>query len=230
MALMRSKNSATFRRWSDAMVMSQSYDVFMLNRKVKFRPLDDAMPLDRPAQEHILDMVNPTERMLRDLPTLLKRSPQLKEVRIHCTELQEVWMMFCAGYKELAAAGGVVKDLEGRVLWIQRNGKWDLPKGKLEEGERLEEAAVREVEEETGISDVRITGEAFSTFHTYEAEGIVHLKTTFWYPMTHDGRSTPGVPQAIEGITEVTWLLPPFPSQTLNNTFGSIQQVLDALL
>ena len=188
------------------------------------------MPLDEPEEEHILDMVNPTERMLRDLPTLLKRSPQLKEVRIHCAELQEVWMMFCAGYKELAAAGGVVKDLEGRVLWIQRNGKWDLPKGKLEEGERLEEAAVREVEEETGISDVHITGEAFSTFHTYEAEGIVHLKTTFWYPMTHEGRSTQGVPQAIEGITEVTWLLPPFPSQTLNNTFGSIQQVLDALL
>ena len=108
----------------------------------------------------------------------------------------------------------MVKDLEGRVLWIQRNGKWDLPKGKLEQGERLEEAAVREVEEETGISDVRISGEAFSTFHTYEAEGVVHLKTTFWYPMTHEGRSTQGVPQAIEGITEVPWLLPPFPAQT----------------
>ena len=60
MALMRSKNSATFRRWSDAMVMSQSYDVFMLNRQEKCRLLDDAMPLDRPAQEHLLDLVTPT--------------------------------------------------------------------------------------------------------------------------------------------------------------------------
>ena len=70
----------------------------MLNRKVKFRPLHNVMPLDKPEEEHILDMVNPTERMIRDLPTLLKRSPQLKEVRIHCAEIQEVWMMICAGF------------------------------------------------------------------------------------------------------------------------------------
>jgi 8-oxo-dGTP pyrophosphatase MutT (NUDIX family) len=94
----------------------------------------------------------------------------------------------------------------------------------------LDEAAVREVEEETGITDLTIVGEAFCTFHTYEAGGVVHLKTTFWYPMTHDGDATPGQPQAIEGITDVTWLTPPFPKSTLDNTFSSIQQVLDNLL
>ena len=54
-------------------------------------------------------------------------------------------------------------------------------------------------------------GRGVCTFHTYEAGGVVHLKTTFWYPMTHNGDATPGEPQAIEGITDVTWLKPPFP-------------------
>ena len=72
-------------------------------------------------------------------------------------------MTFCSGYHELAA-GGVVKDAEGHVLWIQRNGKWDLPKGKLERGESLEEAVIREVFEETGIRDLTITGKRSTLF------------------------------------------------------------------
>lgn len=230
MALMRSRNSATFRRCSDAMVMTQSYDVFMLNRRVKFRPFQEDSSLEGPAaSSSFLRLVNPTAGMLRELPTLLKRSPELERVEIYATDLDETWMTFCSGYHELAAAGGVVQDEGGHVLWIQRNGKWDLPKGKLESGESLEEAAVREVEEETGITDLNITGEAFTTFHTYEAGGVVHLKTTFWYPMSHQGNLTPGTPQAVEGITDVTWLKPPFDEGVLSRTFGSIQIVLDEL-
>ena len=203
----------------------------MLNRRVKFRPMPEEMPAQVQAPSPgKLTLLNPTERMLRDLPNLLKRSPDLQEVILHASDLDQMWMTFCASYHELAAAGGVVRDSEGHVLWIQRNGKWDLPKGKLEPGEQLEEAAVREVEEETGISDLTLTGEAFTTFHTYEAGGVVHLKTTFWYPMHHNGTQTAGVPQTIEGISDVTWLRPPFSTEVTDNTFGSIRIVLDALL
>ena len=203
----------------------------MLNRRVKFRPMSAQETVNPPSESNPgLHLVNPTAKMLRDLPTLLKQGPQLQDIALFCDDVESTWMTFCAGYKELAAAGGVVKDRGGRVLWIQRNGKWDLPKGKLEPGERLEEAAVREVEEETGITNLTIVGDAICTFHTYEAGGVVHLKTTFWYPMNHDGDATPGEPQAIEGITDVTWLEPPFPRSTLDNTFSSIQQVLDTLL
>lgn len=231
MALMRSRNSATFRRCSDAMVMTQSYDVFMLNRRVKFRPIHEDLPVEQPAaSKELLQLVNPTKRMLKELPGMLKRSPNLEEVIILADDLNKMWMIFCSSYHELAAAGGVVVDDGGHVLWIQRNGKWDLPKGKLESGESLEDAAVREVQEETGITDLRITGEAFTTFHTYEVEGIVHLKTTFWYPMRHRGNLTVGIPQAVEGITAVTWLKPPFDERVLGRTFGSIQIVLDTLI
>ena len=75
-----------------------------------------------------------------------------------------------------------------------------------------------------------MNGDAFTTFHTYEAEGVVHLKTTFWYPMRHAGTQTKGIPQAIEGISDVTWLQPPFSEEVTHNTFGSIRIVLDALL
>ena len=109
-------------------------------------------------------------------------------------------------------------------------GWFDLAAGGvLREGEDYLSNAVREVEEETGITDLNITGEAFTTFHTYEAGGVVHLKTTFWYPMSHQGNLTPGTPQSVEGITDVTWLKPPFNEGVLSRTFGSIQTVLDEL-
>ena len=211
--------------------MPQSYDVFMLNRRVKFRPFlagnAGVIGVDTGQSIHMID---PPKALLRDLPDALKQHPDVTEVLIESSDLEATWMTFCSGYHELAAAGGVVKDAEGHVLWIQRNGKWDLPKGKLEHGERLEEAAVREVFEETGIGNVSITGEAFNTFHTYEAGGVIHLKSTFWYPMVHDGIQTQGRPQAIEGITDVTWLKPPFSEEVLTKTFGSIKVVLDALI
>jgi len=211
--------------------MAQSYDVFMLNRRVKFRSLSgSSYEENTPTSDHALQLMNPTEKILRDLPGMLKKSPELEEVVVFSEDLDSVLMTFCSNYHELAAAGGVVVDNEGHVLWIQRNGKWDLPKGKLESGESLEEAAVREVEEETGITHLTITGDAISTFHTYEAEGVVHLKTTFWYPMRHEGTQTEGIPQSIEGISAVTWLLPPFPEEVLSKTFGSIRTVLDDLL
>ena len=211
--------------------MTQSYDVFMLNRRVKFRPVlaGNAGDTGMDAGQSI-HMIDPPKEMLRDLPNALKQHPDLTEVLIESSDVEATWMTFCSGYHELAAAGGVVKDAEGHVLWIQRNGKWDLPKGKLEPGERLEEAAIREVFEETGIENVTITGEAFNTFHTYEAGGVIHLKSTFWYPMLHDGIQTQGRPQAIEGITDVTWLKPPFSEEVMTKTFGSIKVVLDELI
>ena len=211
--------------------MPQSYDVFMLNRRVLFRASDGPRVDDsHDPDASFLHLFDPPHRVLRDLPSLLRKSPDLKEVTIHSSNLEETWMTFCASYREIAAAGGVVTDEEGRVLWIQRNDKWDLPKGKLEAGESLEEAAIREVEEETGISALTVTGEAYTTFHTYESEGVVYLKSTFWFPMKHDGNRTQGVPQTIEGISDVCWLEQPFPESTLSNTFGSIKTVLDALL
>ncbi len=75
--------------------------------------------------------------------------------------IDESWYFRPTGVGEHEAAGGVICRLEGvRVLvaLIREGGKsaYSLPKGHVEEGESVEEAAVREIEEEAGLTDLRL--------------------------------------------------------------------------
>ena len=133
-------------------------------------------------------------------------------------------------YFEVVSAGGLVVNKKNKVLWINRNKHWDLPKGKVEAGESLENAAIREVTEETGIRKLKITGDLVTTYHTYEVDGIAHLKTTFWYSMIHQGEDTIGKPQEIEGITEVKWVNSSVPEKIWKSTYGSIRIVYNTFL
>ena len=105
----------------------------------------------------------------------------------------------------IEAAGGLVKKPNDQILFIFRYGKWDLPKGKAEEGETISETALREVTEETGVTGLKITKELLPTFHTYRMDGKRVIKKTHWYEMTFADDSNI-VPQAIEDITVVKWL------------------------
>ncbi len=108
-------------------------------------------------------------------------------------------------FNVLGAAGGVVRNDKDEILFIRRLGKWDLPKGKIEKGEDREEAAVREVAEETGLEEVILEPFLNTTFHTYmERNGKKTLKKTFWYKMLYVGNEKP-IPQIEEGILEVSW-------------------------
>lgn len=87
---------------------------------------------------------------------------------------------------EITAGGGVIyrrNDSSVEILAMVRRGVWDLPKGKVDSGESVEEAAVREVEEETGCSDLMITYALGPTVHSYRENGITITKTTWWYAM-----------------------------------------------
>jgi 8-oxo-dGTP pyrophosphatase MutT (NUDIX family) len=133
-------------------------------------------------------------------------------------------------YIEVLAAGCVVENQRGELLWMERNGKWDLPKGKVEPGESLEEAAMREVEEETGISQLSIASDLGATYHTYDDAGTPVLKTTFWFHAKHSGDRTKGQPQKEEGITAVSWHAQPISSQVLSRAYPSLVGLLDKLL
>jgi len=126
-------------------------------------------------------------------------------------------------FKRIEAAGGIVRNPKGDYLLIKRYGFWDLPKGKIEPGESREEAALREVNEETGLTDLTITKKLDSTFHIYtDRKGQEKLKETFWFEMMCNKEQQP-VPQTEEDITEATWISPEELPTALENTFESLK-------
>jgi 8-oxo-dGTP pyrophosphatase MutT (NUDIX family) len=133
-----------------------------------------------------------------------------------------VWKKFTV----LQAAGGLVLNEKKQVLFIFRRGFWDLPKGKLEEGEKIEECAVREVQEETGIQQVELKKFLLTTFHTYKESGKHILKESYWYQMKSSS-SEQLKPQTEEEIHEIKWVSAKDFNQVLNNTFPSIKDVIE---
>ena len=116
----------------------------------------------------------------------------------------------------------MVYNQENKLLMIFRNGKWDLPKGKLEEGESIENCAIREVEEECGISNLQITEKLTDTYHIYKHKGKKILKRTFWFKMksNFDGDL---IPQTEEGIMKVVWVERHEIQEKLKNSYGNIK-------
>ena len=106
--------------------------------------------------------------------------------------------------KVITAAGGMVLNDKKEILFIHRKGRWDLPKGKVEKNETLEEGAIREVEEETGVKGLKIVNYIDTTYHILKRNGKYKLKETFWYEMytDYDGKLTP---ETSEDIKKVKW-------------------------
>jgi 8-oxo-dGTP pyrophosphatase MutT (NUDIX family) len=125
----------------------------------------------------------------------------------------------------IEAAGGLVKNNKGLYLFIYRNDKWDLPKGKLEKGESVKEGALREVEEECGITVEKAGKKICKTYHMYTSKGQVVLKKSHWYKMKYKGKDKLK-PQTEEGITEVRWFEANDTAMILENTFPSITEVM----
>ncbi len=125
----------------------------------------------------------------------------------------------------IRAAGGLVKNEHDEYLFIYRNDKWDLPKGKIEKQESTKAAAVREVEEECGIKVSKLEDRICKTYHSYIYKGDVVLKKTYWFNMRCKGQNNLK-PQKEEGITDVRWFEKDEISPIVENTFPSIMDVL----
>jgi 8-oxo-dGTP pyrophosphatase MutT (NUDIX family) len=124
------------------------------------------------------------------------------------------------------AGGGLVYNKKGDVLFIYRNGKWDLPKGGIEKGEEIEHTAIREVEEETGVTNLNITKKLQKTYHIFKRNGRYKLKITHWFEMQTDFEGTPFA-QAEEGIEKAVWLNPEEVKEALKNSFENIKLLFD---
>lgn len=128
-------------------------------------------------------------------------------------------------FRIIRAAGGLVFNDKGEALFIFRRGKWDLPKGKLDEGESLEACAIREVEEETGLKNVVLKEFLLTTYHTYEEKGEQILKESHWYTMEVKGKQELK-PQTEEDITGIRWVLQKDWPELMKNSFPLIKKVL----
>jgi 8-oxo-dGTP pyrophosphatase MutT (NUDIX family) len=142
-------------------------------------------------------------------------------------DLETLRKAFWKKFILVKAAGGLVKNEKGQLLFMLRRGKWDLPKGKLDRGELLEQCAVREVQEETGLKELHLEKPLLVTYHTYDESGKHFLKETHWYRMSVSGSQTL-VPQKEEQITQLKWVNEKELGAFAGNTFPSIIDVLRA--
>jgi 8-oxo-dGTP pyrophosphatase MutT (NUDIX family) len=144
---------------------------------------------------------------------------------IKCNNAKEFLKSVKKSITLIEAAGGLVKNTAGHYLFIYRNNKWDLPKGKIEKDEKVKEAAVREVEEECGIKVSKLKNKICKTYHVYINRGDVVLKKTHWFNMDCKDRSKLK-PQKEEGITDARWFEKHHIEPIIDNTFPSILDVL----
>lgn len=127
-------------------------------------------------------------------------------------------------YIFVKAAGGLVHDDKGRKLLMLRNERYDLPKGKVEPGETLAQAALRETNEETGLSGLSLGKLRLKTYHIYNLYGGWHFKQTTWYDMYHSGEQTM-VPQQEEGISQVEWVDEELWRQRLMGSYSTMRYI-----
>ena len=152
-----------------------------------------------------------------------KKYKKIKSLDILIKNQEKAESYLKSHFTLIEAAGGVVEK-EGKILMILRNGLWDIPKGKMEKGENKQEAAIREVEEETGVK-VEIIDKVCSTWHTYIRNKKYVLKRTYWYRMKclNDKKMKP---QKEEGIKEVVWMNEAEVDLALHHTFKTIGRLV----
>lgn len=167
-------------------------------------------------KNYLLDTVN-IEKVIKELNTT-----DLEAVRLIHKNPDKLLKKFLKKLPNVIAGGGKVYNEQGDILFIFRNNKWDLPKGKAESKESIEETSIREVEEETGVKDLEIVKPLDITYHIFKRHGKYKIKVTHWFEMktTYSGVLEP---QENEGITKVEWLNAAESANALNNSYANIK-------
>lgn len=156
------------------------------------------------------------------------RNKNTKAVYLYHPKEEKLEKHFLKHFPVIEAAGGLVEHTDGRYLFIYRNDKWDLPKGKIEKNEVIIDAAMREVIEETGVGDLMATKPLNTTYHVFNAKGKFKLKKTYWFLMksNYDG---PLVPQEEENIQAAVWRSKTDFPLLMKNAYENIKILLEEI-
>lgn len=212
--------------------------IFINDIPVYIKKLDESIKHDQ--YDHVIDAKNaPVPKKLTDdvliwdasqenIDELLKlmtykKFKDLDNVTFAVTKRKSIIEYIKSKFKVIEAGGGVVQK-DGKALLIHRLGKWDLPKGKLDKGEKPKDGALREVEEETNVK-VALEEKICSTWHTYIRKNRYVLKKTHWYKMASLDDSNMK-PQAEEDIDDIRWMDVKNTRIALHNSYRTIRYVM----
>lgn len=193
------------------------YKVFV-NDKPLF--LTNQIQKETDFQLFLLDSIDIT-RLVRKL-----FQGKVKKAYLYHPDEKEILRKLKAKMPVNKAGGGLVYNSNGEVLFIFRNGKWDLPKGGVEKGEKNKAAALREVEEETGATGLQSLGKLQKTYHIFKRNGRYKLKVTHWYEMKTDFKGELN-PQLEEGIEKAVWLNAAQIKDALENSYQNIKLLFE---
>ena len=153
------------------------------------------------------------------------KSKNNEKVYLYHKNMDKLWEIFLKKFPVIQAAGGLVERTDGKLLFIFRNDKWDLPKGGVEKKELIIEAAKREVTEETGVADIIVNNQLSETYHIFKKGKNYRLKKTYWFKMstTYMGKTNP---QTEEGIEKTKWVSNKNIEDILNDAFENIRIIV----
>lgn len=160
--------------------------------------------------------------MFNEFPIIIFRDGRPVEIRN-----ENEWRDFSKNYRLIHAAGGIVSNEKGEILMIFRYGCWDFPKGKVEEGEDWPTAAVREVQEETGLQEIVLHEPLPNTYHTYTLQDTPILKITHWYAMSASQISL--TPQTEEDISQAVWVPRNEVAERLEQSYASLKGLWNSI-
>lgn len=163
--------------------------------------------------------------LVGEVKNFIKSRKDKQLILIH-SDLKKLKNVFFESFPIIIAAGGMVMNQKHQFLFILRRGKWDLPKGKMDEGEKKRETALREVEEETGIGNLEIIKKIGNTYHMFTSKHRWVVKKSVWYEMKSSSLQKP-VPQTDEDITEAKWLGRDQIEKSLKNSYPNIKDLVD---
>jgi 8-oxo-dGTP pyrophosphatase MutT (NUDIX family) len=153
------------------------------------------------------------------------KKEKYKSIRLIGDNEEVLLKKFLRLLPNIVAGGGKVVNSDGKILFIFRNGKWDLPKGKAEQKETIDQTALREVEEETGVKGISITKPLEITYHIFKRNDQYFIKKTYWFEMFSDYIGDLK-PQIKEGITKVKWVSPKKLKKVKKNIYANIEALI----
>ena len=157
------------------------------------------------------------------------KSKKTESVYIYHKNIKKLWEIFTKKFPIIDAAGGLVERSDGKILFIYRNNRWDLPKGGVEKKELIIEAAQREVKEETGLADLIVINKIGETYHIFKNGKNFRLKRTYWFKMKSDYQGEL-FPQEEEGIISAEWINKKRIPEILKNAYENIKEIVSKVI